>query len=106
MRLRKVIRDSDQWFPVRRCFGTSSRKAEAAKPSTVLPTADDSAESNAVGLKPLNRPLGVRERPTIFQKTTAEAITSYLDPNFVKEQRKHLYGATFTRATHTDCFYI
>ena len=42
-------------------------------------------------LPPLRRPLGVRERPTIFKKTRTQRITELMDHDVLMEQRRHLY---------------
>lgn len=43
-------------------------------------------------LPSLSRPLGVRERPTIFKKTRTERIKELMDRDARMDQRRHLYA--------------
>ena len=45
-------------------------------------------------LPPLNRPLGVRQRPTILAKTTEQKLKDLMDQDARMAQRRHLYGHT------------
>ncbi len=42
-------------------------------------------------LPPLRRPLGVRERPTIFKKTRTDRVKELMDHDVRMDQRRHLY---------------
>ncbi|KAJ7598986.1 ATPase assembly factor ATP10 [Mycena floridula] len=50
-------------------------------------------DGNPLVVPPLTKPLGVRERPTIFEKSFKEKAASYLDMDTVMKDRKHLYGS-------------
>lgn len=50
------------------------------------------SKGNPITIQQLAKPLGVRERPTILEKTVKERAKHYLDIKAVEQDRAHLYG--------------
>lgn len=52
---------------------------------------DNAKEKKEKPLPPLNRPLGVRQRPTTVARTTREMLGSLMDQDARMAERRHLY---------------
>lgn len=52
---------------------------------------DNTKEKKEKSLPPLNRPLGVRQRPTTIAKTTRQMLGDLMDQDARMAQRRHLY---------------
>lgn len=88
-----------QW-PIRRCLSRHPeplrciRRTLYANSSRVQATndiKDNANEKKEKPLPPLNRPLGVRQRPTTVAKTTRQMLKDLMDQDARMEQRRHLY---------------
>ncbi|KIL59466.1 hypothetical protein M378DRAFT_131521 [Amanita muscaria Koide BX008] len=86
---------------VRRSLGhTQGRLQDTSNNSKPVPPTDDVGDKKPDGLPPLSRPLGVRERPTIFRKTKTERIKELMNHDVRMEQRRHLIKEASTGYFH------
>ena len=88
-----------QW-PIHRCLSGHPeqlrcfRRALHANGPRLQATNDvkvNAIEKKGKPLPPLNRPLGVRQRPTTIAKTTREMLADLMDQDARMAQRRHLY---------------
>jgi ATPase complex subunit ATP10 len=74
-------------------YSTGLRGNEVVEPTNQGPLQVDieGPDEKPGELRLLNRPLGVRERPTTIVKTRTERMKELLDSDKRMEQRRHLY---------------
>jgi len=74
-------------------FSTRLWRKEVVEPTSKTPLQIDieGPDEKTGELRLLNRPLGVRERPTTIVKTRKEKLNELLDSDKRMEQRRHLY---------------
>ena len=87
-------------WPIRRCLSSHPehlrcfRRTLYANSSRLQDTniiKDNAKEKKEKQLPPLNRPLGVRQRPTTIIKTTGQKLKDLMDQDARMAQRRHLY---------------
>jgi ATPase complex subunit ATP10 len=86
-------------WPIRRCLShpehlRCSRRtvyANGSRPQATSDIKDDVKKIEETTLPPLNRPLGVRQRPTTGTKAAGQILKDLMDPVTRMEQRRHLY---------------
>ena len=73
-----------------RTFVTTTRRCNAPEPKKVEAVETNPAVKNDQPLPPLNRPLGVKQRPTTMERTRTEKMKDLLDQEARMAQRRHL----------------
>jgi hypothetical protein len=90
-----LARNTDHFFCLRRSFcatGLRLQDGPVPRSSSQPNTIDIEGPSvNPNDLQPLNRPLGVRERPTTIVKTRTERMKALMDQDVRLAERRHLY---------------
>jgi len=79
-----------------RTFASTGRNLVLESKKAVVP--NDKPSTNVDSLQPLNRPLGVKQRPTTVERSRTEKLKDLLDQEARMAQRRHLYvPSTFDR---------
>ncbi|KAF9530283.1 F1F0 ATP synthase assembly protein Atp10 [Crepidotus variabilis] len=69
---------------------TLSKRHVSSSEDTSSQTPNSSDTQGAPGLPPLNRPLGIKQRPTTVERTRKEKLKDLLDQDARMAQRRHL----------------
>ena len=87
-------------WPIRRCLSSHPEQlrcfrrtlhANSSRLQATNDIKDNTKEKKEKPLPSLNRPLGVRHRPTTFAKTTRQMLGDLMDQDARMAQRRHLY---------------
>ena len=93
--MRTVIARAHNNISLTRSIHATSSKLKVAKAGAEKPdppiSPSEKLEPATVG--PLDRPLGVRQRPTTVVQTRTERVKELLDADARMDQRRHLYVA-------------
>ncbi|RDB30813.1 Mitochondrial ATPase complex subunit ATP10 [Hypsizygus marmoreus] len=91
--VRSLSRHQTHLASVRRSFGSTCMRLKDSTEDTSqarLQREIEGPEVKAVELQPLNRPLGVTERPTTLIKTRTQKMKELMDSDVRMAQRRHL----------------